>query len=102
MQRNSEREGGLATASLPKVCHFCHEGKAEIPISDEEGNEFEICESCDDKLFGFKQIDDVRDIILEALADYRCWWDGDDETDKEKREQVDRAIEVMNSLPYGT
>ena len=95
---NSEREGGLATASFSfKKCDFCHTGKAELPISDEDGNALEICEACDKKLFEI-DLTEVQGIILEALTDYRRWWCDEDETDKEKKQQIDRAIEVMKNL----
>jgi protein-arginine kinase activator protein McsA len=32
-------------------CHFCHKRKGEIPISDDKGKQFLICEDCDNDLF---------------------------------------------------
>ena len=61
---NSEREGGLATASLTPT----------------------------------ERLDEVRDTILEALADYKRWWNSESENDKEKRERIDRTVEVMKNI----
>lgn len=95
MPGNSEHEGGLATASSSvKACELCQKGKAEIPISDNEGVSLEICEGCDKRMFEI-DLAEVEGIILEALADYQRWWEGDDEPDKEKREQIERAIEAV-------
>ena len=97
MVQGSEAGGGLATASLPKKCDDCHEGSADLPIGSEDGETLEICEACDKRLFG-TDLTEVEGIIIEALEDYRCWWCDEDETDKEKRQQIDRAIEVMKNL----
>jgi len=32
-------------------CHFCKKKEGEIPISDDKGNEFLICEDCDNDMF---------------------------------------------------
>jgi len=32
-------------------CHFCKKKEGEIPINDDKGNEFLICEDCDNDLF---------------------------------------------------
>ena len=101
MQRRmaSEQNGrGLATSpSLSEMCKVCHSVKAEIPISNDDGEELEICEACDKRLFG-TDLTEEQDIILEALADYRAWWCDDDEIDREKRKQIDRAVEVMKNI----
>ena len=35
------------------------------------------------------------DIIREALADYRRWFDGDDESDAGYRESIDSALDAL-------
>jgi len=32
-------------------CHICKKAEGEIPINDDKGNEFLICEDCDNDLF---------------------------------------------------
>ena len=84
MDNSDDRGGGLATSPSLKACELCQKGKAEIPISDNEGVSLEICEGCNKRMFEI-DLAEVEGIILEALTDYRRWWEGDDETDKEKR-----------------
>ena len=33
------------------ICHICKKKEGEIPINDDKGNEFLICEDCDNGLF---------------------------------------------------
>ena len=49
-------------------------------------------------LVNLGEFNDSRDIIREALADYKKWWGGDDESDKQMREHIDHAIEVMKNI----
>jgi len=37
MDNSDDRGGGLATSPSLKACELCQKGKAEIPISDNEG-----------------------------------------------------------------
>jgi len=30
-------------------CHFCLKDGADVPVSDDEGNAFFICDECDDR-----------------------------------------------------
>jgi hypothetical protein len=38
------------------------------------------------------------DLIIEALEDYRRWFDGDDESDIEKRRSIDLAIQQVREV----
>lgn len=40
------------------------------------------------------------DLILEALRDYRSWFNENDETDTEKRKQIDDCISQVETLRY--
>ena len=47
---------------------------------------------------------DNQEIILEALNDYRRWFGSEDHDDKEKREEIDKAmgeIKRMGGLKNG-
>ncbi len=50
------------------------------------------------KFIDVEKFDESRGMILIALADYRCWWTDEEEIDKEKREQIDKAIAVINDI----
>ena len=50
------------------------------------------------ELVNLDKFNESLDIILEALADYRCWWRDEDDIDKEKREQIDRAVHVIKNI----
>lgn len=39
-----------------------------------------------------------QEIVFEALNDYRRWFDADDLDDKEKREEIDKAIEEIRNM----
>jgi peptide methionine sulfoxide reductase MsrA len=39
-----------------------------------------------------------KEIILEALADYRKWYEGEDEHDQYQKERIDKAIREVKAL----
>ena len=47
---NSEHEGGLATASLPKRCAFCKANQATRCLRDMEGHTLFLCSDCNEEL----------------------------------------------------
>jgi len=48
-------------------CFFCGCDEASIPISDEDGNSFKICEKCDEEAFTKKLTKDELDVLLHDL-----------------------------------
>ena len=42
------------------------------------------------------RLDKYRDIILEALRDYRKWW-ADDKENEDRVEEIDRAIAFVGT-----
>jgi len=50
-----------------ETCKFCSCDGATEPISDEDGNEFLICEKCDEEAFTKKLTKDELDVLLHDL-----------------------------------